>query len=200
MSTTPPKTPRRAATEAGVLAATEELLAEGVHYSELNVERIAHRAGISRTAFYFYFRDRRELLMRLTGDVSDSLFEAGGRWWGGDDGAEGLRAALEEIVAIYLEHATVLRAVVEASASDPELSGFWREVIGRFVAATDAHVQAEQEAGRARAELPPEGGAFALCWMTERTLYEHHVQARGTDPVPIVDALAAVWRGAVYGR
>ena len=34
-------------------------------------QRITTRAGISRTAFYFYFRDKRELLMRLTEDVTE---------------------------------------------------------------------------------------------------------------------------------
>src|SRR3712207_7614489 len=57
---------KRAAIEASVLEATEALLAEGASFAELNIERIATRAGISRTAFYFYFRDKRELLVRLT--------------------------------------------------------------------------------------------------------------------------------------
>ena len=52
-----------------MLRATEQLLAEGSSYADLNVERIATAAGISRTAFYFYFRDKRDLLMRLAGDV-----------------------------------------------------------------------------------------------------------------------------------
>ena len=57
---------KRAAIEAAVLRATEELLTEGATFAELNIEKIATRAGISRTAFYFYFRDKRELLVRLT--------------------------------------------------------------------------------------------------------------------------------------
>ena len=52
-------TPKRAAVQAAVLRATEELLRDGASYADLNIERIARRAGISRTAFYFYFRDKR---------------------------------------------------------------------------------------------------------------------------------------------
>src|SRR5437870_620924 len=55
-------TPKRAAVQAEVLRATEELLAEGASWADLGVERIATTAGISRTAFYFYFADKRELL------------------------------------------------------------------------------------------------------------------------------------------
>ena len=70
----PTPTTKRTAIQGAVLAATESLLAEGASYSDLNIERIATRAGISRTAFYFYFRDKRELLMRLTADVNELLY------------------------------------------------------------------------------------------------------------------------------
>ena len=63
---------KRAAVEAAVLGAAERLLA-GAPFAELSVDRIAKEAGISRTAFYFYFRDKRELLMRLTEGVTDQL-------------------------------------------------------------------------------------------------------------------------------
>ena len=59
-----------------MLEATEALLTEGASFAELNIERIATRGGISRTAFYFYFRDKRELLMRLTSDVNEQLMAA----------------------------------------------------------------------------------------------------------------------------
>ena len=65
-------TEKRQATEAAVLTAMEELLGEGTPYAALSVERIATRAGISRTAFYFYFADKRELLMRLAAELSTS--------------------------------------------------------------------------------------------------------------------------------
>src|SRR3954470_17603990 len=76
-------TAKRAAVQAGVLAATDALLREGVSYTDLNIERIATRAGISRTAFYFYFRDKRELLLRLTENVTDELYRQGDIWFSG---------------------------------------------------------------------------------------------------------------------
>ncbi len=195
------KTPRRVAIEASVLAATEALLREGSSYAELNVERIATRAGISRTAFYFYFRDKRELLMRVTVGISDSLFEVSDRWWSGEsDGEENLREAIRSVVSLYAEHGALLRAVVEASVADEEVARFWRELIGRFVEATRRRIEEEQAAGAAR-DLPAAGAAFALCWMTERTVYQHVVQ-EGMGPADVEDvvaSLSSVWVGAVYG-
>src|ERR671914_638535 len=103
---------KRAAIEAAVLQATEALLGEGASFAELNIERIAKRSGISRTAFYFYFRDKRELLMRLTSEVNDQLMAAAETWWSGD---ADLREALARIAELYREHDALLRAVVEVS-------------------------------------------------------------------------------------
>src|SRR4051794_37712872 len=69
-----PATAKRAQVQAAVLQATETLLGAGSSYADLNVERIAKAAGISRTAFYFYFADKRDLLMRLATDVTEQLY------------------------------------------------------------------------------------------------------------------------------
>ena len=89
-----PTTAKRAAVQAAVLRATEELLAQGATYADLNIERIATGAGISRTAFYFYFRDKREVLMRLTADVSERLYREADVWFSGTDPGDELRRAL----------------------------------------------------------------------------------------------------------
>jgi len=196
---TEPQSARRAQIERAVVEATQRLLARGIPYAELNVERIAREAGISRTAFYFYFRDKRELLMRATEEVAARLEAEAERWLQGAGGPEELRPALARIATIYREHGPGLRAVVETSAYDDSVAIFWRGLIGRFVARTTARIEAEQAAGRASAAIPAAGTAFALCWMTERTCYESLVQGGAVDAV-LPDALAAVWIGTVYGH
>ena len=188
-------TPKRAAVEDAVLAATEALLTEGASYAELNIERIAKRAGISRTAFYFYFRDKRELLMRLTSDVNDQLLGVAETWWSGDGE---IREALAGIAALYVEHAALLRATVEVSTYDEEVATFWRGLVGRFVAATRDRIVAEQRAGRA---LPGDAAAtaFALCWMTERALYQQQVQPGVVERETLVESIAAIFERSVYG-
>ena len=187
---------KRAAIEAAVLQATEELLAEGASYAELNIERIATRAGISRTAFYFYFRDKRELLVRLTGEVNAGLMAAAETWWsGGGD----LREALERIATLYREHGALLRAVVEVSTYDEAVADYWRGLVGRFVDATQERIEVEQAAGRAK-PAPARAMAFAMVWMVERSFYEQRVQssADGTPSVDdLVEALAAVFASTV---
>ncbi len=189
--TTGAQTEKRAAVQAAVLRATEELLEAGASFADLNIERIATRAGISRTAFYFYFRDKRELLMRLTSDVNEQLMAVAETWWSGEGQ---IRDALAGIAVLYEEHAPLFRATVEVSTYDEEVARFWRGLVGRFVDATRERISAEQAAGRA---LPGDAQAlaFALVWMTERTLYQQRVQGRPID----VEALALVYSRTVYG-
>lgn len=194
-------TARREQIEQAVVSATHDLLDEGAAFGELGIERIATRAGISRTAFYFYFSDKRELLMRVTAEVSEQLFQVAEAWWSGDgDGAEELVAALRSVLGLYHEHGAVLRAVVDASAADEAVARFWRDLIGRFVEASRLRIEAEQAAGHVDADLPAEGVAFALTWMTERTAYQHMMQDGPGGLEDLVAALSGVWLGTVYGR
>jgi AcrR family transcriptional regulator len=190
-----PTTAKRAAVQSAVLAATEALLAEGASYADLHIERIATRAGISRTAFYFYFRDKRQLLMRLTEDVNEQLFQQADIWFSGAGEPEPeIRAALSNIAALYAEHGVLLRAIVEVSTYDDEVARFWRDMLGRFVEASRKRIEADQAAGRAVA-CDAHATAFALCWMTERTLYQQLVEGAALDAV---DAMAGIWLRAVY--
>jgi len=193
-------TAKRAAIQAAVLQATEELLSGGASYADLNIERIATRAGISRTAFYFYFRDKRDLLMRLTEDVSQQLYAEADRWYSGSgDPAADVREGFVNIARLYAQHGVLLRTVVEVSTYDEELARFWRAVMGRFVDATRTRIEAEQRAGRAPA-MSARATAFALVWMAERSFYQLLVQGEPVATDELVDALVGVWMRAVYAR
>ena len=193
------QTEKRAAVEAAVLDATESLLAGGRSFAELKIEEIATRAGISRTAFYFYFRDKRELLMRLTEEVNELLYQQADIWFSGAGEPEPeMREALTNIAALYAAHGVLLRAIVEVSTYDEEVAQFWRGMLGRFVDASRRRIELEQQAGRAVAEHP-HATAFALCWMTERAMYQHLVQAEPFPAADLVDALVGIWLRSVYG-
>jgi AcrR family transcriptional regulator len=193
-------TPKREAVQAAVLQATEELLAAGASYSDLNIERIATRAGISRTAFYFYFRDKRDLLMRLTEDVSQQLYAEADRWYSGTGDPEAdIRAGFTNVARLYDQHSVLLRTVVEVSTYDHDFARFWRTLMGRFIRATQARIEAEQHAGRAP-EMSARATAFSLVWMAERSFYQLLEQTQPFATDELVDALVGVWLRAVYGR
>ncbi|MDQ4040481.1 MAG: TetR/AcrR family transcriptional regulator [Actinomycetota bacterium] len=185
---------KRAVVEAAVLAATESLLLEGRTFADLRVEEIATRAGISRTAFYFYFRGKRELLMRLTEGVAELFYDGVATWWDDrDDGRAALREAVERVVGVWARHAVLMRAVVEAASYDDVVAQFWRGVGARFVERTAQRIEADG------IPVDPEGTAFALCWMSERACYQWVVQERDFDDPRLVEGLVAVWTRTLYG-
>jgi AcrR family transcriptional regulator len=194
-----PPTAKRAQVQAAVLAATEALLAEGSSYAELNVERIATAAGISRTAFYFYFRDKRDLLTRLAADVNEQLYAQADIWFsGGGDPEQEIREALTRIAELYAEHGVLIRAIVEVATYEEDIATFWRGLLERFVDATARRIEAEQ--GGASAAAPARATAFALTWMVERTYYQQLVQDDPVDAGELVDAIAGIYLRTVYGR
>jgi AcrR family transcriptional regulator len=191
-----PATAKRAQVQADVLRATEELLASGSSYADLNVEKIATAAGISRTAFYFYFRDKRDLLMRLAGDVTELLYAQADIWFSGDgDHEQEIREALTRIAGLYREHGVLIRAIVEVSTYEEDIATFWRGLLQQFVDATARRIEAE---GRKDAEAA-RATAFALTWMVERTFYQQLVQDSPVTDERMIAAIAEIYRGTVYG-
>ncbi|WP_026911449.1 TetR/AcrR family transcriptional regulator [Patulibacter minatonensis] len=193
-------TPKRERIQRDVLRAMEELLAEGETYAELGVERIAGRAGISRTSFYFYFRDKREVLERLTATVADELYGAAELWWSGTGiSHEALRTSIRDVSALFVEHGPLLRAMVEVGTYERDVADHWRTLIGRFVDATEDRIVTEQAAGNAPA-FPARPTAFALVWSVERSLYQQLVRDEDFDTTTLVDAISSMWLRAIYGR
>ncbi len=196
---TPVPTAKRAAVEAALLEATETLLADGASFADLGVERIATQAGITRTAFYFYFADKRELLMALTADVNELLLEQASLWWSGDgEPVERLERALHNVSLLYSEHAVLMKALGEVAAYDEQVADHWQALIGAFVAATEARIIEQQEAGLATCQSA-RATAFALTWMTERVFHQQIIQQGQLPSDELNGALVEIWLRSVYG-
>jgi TetR/AcrR family transcriptional regulator, ethionamide resistance regulator len=194
---------RREVVEGDLVQAAGALLAEGESFTDLSVEQITARAGISRSAFYFYFRDKRELLTRLAAQLGGDFYQLADQWWTGGVPVtrEGLKETLTYVLKTYREHAPLMAALIEAGGYDAEIAGFWRGLMERFWDATREHIKLQQKAGKA-IELPADATAFALVWMTERVWYQH-VTGAISEPIPdedLVEALTGIIWCAVYGR
>ena len=173
------------------------VLVEDQPFKDLSVEEIARAAGLSRSAFYFYFRDKRDLLMAVAEEVAAELYREADRWWHGEGPPQTLvRESLEGAVAVYAKHANLIRVATEVSTYDEEVGDFWRELMGRFVSATADHLRREQAAGRMR-PLDPETTAESLVWMMERCCYQYIARGERSGR-ELVDSLTPVWAAALY--
>ena len=188
---------RREDVRARLVQAMVELV-DDAPFRDLTVDEIARRAGLSRSAFYFYFQDKHELLTAAAGEVVDDLYREADRWWHGEGAPEvRVRRALNGVAALYARHGRLLGVAVEVSTYDPEVGAVWRALVSSFVEATVDHVIEEQAAGRV-GELDPRATAEPLVWMSERCLWVF--LASGERSVEnVVDQLAPVWMAAIYG-
>jgi len=182
--------------QAAIRAATLEL-AERMPFKDLTVDQIARAAGISRTAFYFYFRSKHDLLRASMEEVTDEAWREADRWWHGAGQPRALiEAAITGVVDVYLRHVNLMRIGQEVAMYDAAMGELWQELIGRFVTATADHLRDEQAAGRLR-PLDPDASAESLVWMMERCSYVYlGLGHRSRDEM--VETLTAIWYHALY--
>jgi AcrR family transcriptional regulator len=173
-----------------------ELLADRP-FKDVTVDELARRGGLSRTAFYFYYPDKNEVLKEAANATAAEVYAEADRWWHGEGPPEQLvREALAGIAAVYVANADVLRAAVEATTYDEGFRDFYTSLIQRFVDATAAHLKRELDAGRLR-QIETAQVAEALVWMAERCNYAI-LLLEGRSQREVVDSLTTIWLNALY--
>jgi AcrR family transcriptional regulator len=180
----------RKATEAALLTATVELLGDGTPFAELGIEQIVRQAGFSRPTFYTYFRDKRELILRLGEELKQAVAAAADPWLNAEHGQA--RETLSDVLDAYRAHRATLGAITEAATYDPDVRAFWREFNERFAAiATERIIGGVPGIDRRHAEAR----AYALVWMTERSLTEHLANPT-RDEDALLDEITLIWQQA----
>jgi AcrR family transcriptional regulator len=185
--------------ERAIMRTAEELL-ETRPLSQISVDTLARGAGLSRSAFYFYFPSKDAVVLALVERLVD---EAGGAL---DDALE--RAGLgpdswREGIAIFYEifgaHRAVIQAAAELSASNEEAQSLWAQITAGWVEQVAERIGEERESGVAPAGVPGRDLATALVQMNERALRSVFT---GDQPAiaerEVIDVLAHVWVSAIY--
>ncbi len=191
--------------ERAILAAARSFLSEHP-FREMKVEDVMARTGLSRPAFYAYFKDRYELVTRLLEGIGGLLFAVDRRWLVGDPGvgrgesAAILRDALGGGAETFERYGPVLRAISDAASYDGRVEEVYRGgLIERLILAVEARIARDVEAGITPAQLDPSETARALVFMTERYLIDAYGTPRANNTDAVVRTLATVWIRTLYG-
>ena len=184
--------------EREIISAAEAFLRERP-FRELTVDEVMRRTDLSRPSFYVYFRDRHQLVLKVVEHLGTELFTMGDRWLRGTGrGPELAREALDGIVAVYVEHGPVLRALADAASDDPEVEKAYNALVQSFVDATARHIEKEIAVGQVL-KVDAYETAKALVWMNERYL----TLSLGREPLTaadtVADNLARIWNRVLYG-
>ena len=190
---------RRAEVEQKVARGVAELLAEGATFTELGVERLAGAAGISRSTFYLYFRDKSDLLQRLGAAMVADVYSDGRGWE--PDGPDGGLVGLTQAYVAYLRHYRAQRAlfaaIVETAAYDAGLRTWWSGQRDRFLDVVRAQLLAEQAAGRTAGDLDVDRTADVVVRGGFQVLQEQVINGGEATDVAVARELAAThWYGA----
>ena len=163
---------------------------------EATVSAVMERTGLSRKAFYVYFRDRSDLLMQLVDPLRAERDAIVATLLEREDPAQGGYEALLALARLYAEHGLVLRALAEAS--DPDARQAWHAFLEPVVAAHAEWIRRETDAGRVSG-LDPEPAARALIGMNLQFFFDTLVGVADPDVDGAATTLLALWTRALFG-
>lgn len=184
-----------------ILDATEQLLAQQ-RFDELSVADILSASQVSRASFYFYFESKYAVLADLVRRAVQQAQTAAQPWVEEDTMSpeQTLRQGTRQGLQLWMEHAPVLRAIVENWRSDERLAALWMEMMEGFTQAAMHRIERDRATGRApQTAVDASTLASTLTWMSERIYYLAAIGYPAfRDEQQVIDVLTDVWLLMIY--
>ena len=196
------------AARAEIIAAAEAVLQETT-FSDLTVDRVMRRTGMTRSSFYHYFSGLDQLILGVLERFEQDLVGSVDPWLSGvGDGAEAAgsrdasfastEAALTRMLHVFREHAAMVNAVNQAASANPAVYQRWQtRVIGAFIERTARFIRRQVERGVSTASDPVRL-ANALIRMNSAVVQDNLSRQQPDQPETVARVLAGVWNAAIY--
>jgi AcrR family transcriptional regulator len=172
---TPSGRTRRDAAREDLLAATERLLADGNSFTAIGVAQICDTAGVARSAFYRYFADKSDLLLKLIEASTDNVFFAPSPVFEGEamSSAENVATATANSFRVWREHAALMNAYFEVAAYDAEVGSYWNDGLTALIETFRERIERGQQTGQIRTTLDASTVAALIVRGGERIIADH---------------------------
>ncbi|HLZ69778.1 MAG TPA: TetR/AcrR family transcriptional regulator [Dehalococcoidia bacterium] len=204
------RSPRRAMGSNGDSLSLEQVVRAGRRlfgqrsYYRVTVDEICREAGLSRATFYFYFRDKRHLLLHLIGDDLFAGTDLARRQYPGNDAFSRIVATNAAYLYGMSREAMVLAQVLSLALVDDEI----RQLYETGRRQLEARIERSIIRLLDRGEIPdtdPTLLASALIGMVESFAVRFFVvdspaSVRHARFVDALKVLSETWYRAVYGR
>ena len=165
----------------------------------VNIAEISKQAGVSRSAFYFYFENKGAAVAALTERMVDEVFDLNDVFTAaGGPPEQRIRAMLEGLFGSWERHRHMFKAMLDARGSSASVRDIWDQARESFVEPVADMIRAERAAGAAPEGVAPEILASVLLELNDRLL--ERLTLGG--PLSREDLMAggtAVWLNAIYG-
>lgn len=186
-----------------LLESLDEILREqDLHDSSLdsvNIAEISRRAGVTRSAFYFYFENKQAAVAALMEEMYDAAFVATGELSGDATPADNIAATITGLFDAWESHQHVFRAMLDARATSPAVRELWDSDRQSFVGPVAEMIEAERAAGRAPAGVDATSVATVLLELNDRMLERLALSGASARP-QLQEAVIEIWLRTIYGR
>jgi AcrR family transcriptional regulator len=168
----------------------------------VNVADISRHAGVTRSAFYFYFESKAAAVAALMAEMYDDAFAAADALTGDGTVAERIRAAIHGVFGSWDRNRHLFAAMLDARAENAAVREQWDADRESFVPVVGDLIRDERAAGRA-----PDGPDADVLASVLLDLVDRSVErlARSTETVDEqtrerhAEAVVTVWLRGIYG-
>ncbi|WP_019926615.1 TetR/AcrR family transcriptional regulator [Nocardia sp. BMG111209] len=165
---------------------------------EINVADITAAAGVSRSAFYFYFEDKAACVAALGTQMHQEILTATRLLVDGDGSPhERLTGAIHGVFAAWRSHRHLFQAMLTARQRNQAVRELWDRTRKSFAPPLAALIDAERAAGIAPPGPDSHALATVLLELNERAL-EQFGATGPPDDEQRVETLIVIWWRAIY--
>jgi AcrR family transcriptional regulator len=168
-------------------------------FRDMTVNLLMASTGVSRSAFYQYFKDLHELMETLLDMLQQEIFDVAEPWLAGvGDPVTLLHKTVTGLVHVCYQRGPFLRAITDAATTDARLENAWLQFLAGFDDAATARIEADQKQGLL-SDFEARPVAFALNRLNAYTLLQAFGQHPRKQPEPVREALVRIWISTLYG-
>jgi AcrR family transcriptional regulator len=183
---------------AALLQALDEFLREG-EFDRITIADISARAGVTRSAFYFYFENKAACVAALASQMYQQAMAAAGHLFAEDvPPRQRIQEMISGLFAAWEGHQYLYRAMLEASRTSSALRELWDGYRESFTEPVAAMIDRERASGRAPAGPDSHTLATVLLELGDRALE----RLTPDDPLNTsrrAEVLVTIWFRTIYG-
>lgn len=165
----------------------------------INIAEISKQAGVTRSAFYFYFENKGAAVAALMERIIDETFVVNDAFVAASDPPRRrIHDMLDGLFSTCERHRHLFKAMLEVRGSNAAVRDIWDDARESFVDSIAEMIRADRAAGRAPDGLDAEVLASVLLEFNDR-MVERLVLGGTLSRQQLLDGAAAIWLSAIYG-
>ena len=181
-----------------LLEALDKHLREGP-LDSINIADISRSAGVTRSAFYFYFDSKASAVAALMEEMYEESAAAAALFAGDGAPQERVEAMIRAMFDSWSAHEHLYRAMFDARATSQTVRQLWDNDRDSFVPVLADIIESERASGAAPAGVDATHLASVLLELNDRML-ERLALGGPLEHEDLLASVVAIWVNTIYGR